>query len=187
MTDNPRFHEFGPDGASLRDELGGVFTDERLREWAGDSAERREFLADKILGTISWEKSLGRPASTDLYEGFVVEHAYLHVEIDQGPEGPVRQESWRQLDPPALWDGAEDAERYYVGFFDFVTGSFKETIAVRLADRGWEGGTPFSGTRRVDPPDLEVGKPSGRPVLLSFAVIAKPHFEPQRSGGMLGG
>jgi hypothetical protein len=187
MTEDPRFQEFGSHGVSLRDELGGIFTDERLQEWAGDSAERRNFLADTILGTISWEKTLGKPAATHLHEGFVVDHAYSQVEIEEGPEGPVTHKDWKNLDPPALWDGMEDAERYYVGFFDAVTGSLDEKIVVRLADRDWEEGEPFSGTRRVEPSELPVGEPTGRPVRLSFTVVAEPHFDAQRAGGPLAG
>jgi hypothetical protein len=74
MTDS-RFMTFGSHGASLRDDLGGVFTDGRLQDWVGDLDERREFLADKILGTISWAKPLGKPAISHLYEAFVVDHA----------------------------------------------------------------------------------------------------------------
>jgi hypothetical protein len=66
MSEDPRFRAFDSQGASLRDELGGVFSDEPLREGVGDSDERRSFLADKILGTISWDKSLGRPATSSL-------------------------------------------------------------------------------------------------------------------------
>jgi hypothetical protein len=56
MTDDPRFEVFGAHGASLRDELRGVFIDERLREWAGGIEPRRDFLADMILGTVEWTK-----------------------------------------------------------------------------------------------------------------------------------
>ncbi len=189
--------------------VGGLFTDERLQEWAGDSAERRNFLADTILGTIrlprrrpprarraqfaglrrrqSGRRRWGGPRAPRLHEGFVVEHAYCHVEIEQGPGGPVTHRDWKNLDPPALWDGTEDAGRSYVGFFDAVTGSLDEKIVVRLADRDWEEGEPFSGTRRVEPSELTVGEPTGRPVRLSFTVVAEPHFDAQRAGGPLAG
>jgi len=68
MTTDPRFETFGSRGVSLRDELGGVFTDERLHDWIGDSDTCRDFLADMILGTITW--ALGSPAHSPTARGF---------------------------------------------------------------------------------------------------------------------
>jgi hypothetical protein len=189
MGDDPRLEAFGAHGASLRDELGGVFTNERLQDWIGDIDARRIFLADKILGTISWDKALGKPAAPPLFEGFVVDHAYRNPEIEWGPEGPSDPDlTWKYLEPPVLWDGAEDETHFRVGFFDSVAGAADETIMVRLADRDWEGGATFSGTRRVEPTEVRVRAPRGNPVRLSFDVVARPHFDQQRAGGpLLGG
>jgi hypothetical protein len=51
----------------------------------------------------------------------------------------------------------EDATHYRVGFYAAVAAKLDEKIAVRLASRDWEGGMPFSGTRRVEPTELPVG------------------------------
>jgi hypothetical protein len=69
MTTDPRFETFGSRGVSLRDELGGVFTDERLHDWIGDSDARRDFLADMILGTITWDRAMGSPAHSPAVRG----------------------------------------------------------------------------------------------------------------------
>jgi hypothetical protein len=100
---DPRFEKFGRQGASLRDELGGVFTDDRLRDWIGDIDERRDFLADKILGAITWDKKLGKPAVLPVFEGFVVEHHYRDPEVEVGEAGGSDPDlAWKPLDPPVL-------------------------------------------------------------------------------------
>src|SRR5512133_836991 len=61
MTTDPRFETFGSRGVSLRDELGGVFTDQRLHDRIGYSDARRHLLAEMMLGTITWDRALGKP------------------------------------------------------------------------------------------------------------------------------
>jgi hypothetical protein len=80
-----------PGGEPAR-RAGWRLPDERLHEWAGDSDERLGFLADKILGTINWDKSLGRPATSRLSEGFIVQHAYSRLKVVV--EGTRSRGSW---------------------------------------------------------------------------------------------
>jgi hypothetical protein len=179
MADDPRFEAFGRHGSSIRDELGVIFDDARFEDWVSGAAERRIIFADKIIGSISWSKELGRPQTGALSDGFVVEHWWWNPEVELGPTGePSKPKGWTLLEPPFVWDGPEDETRYQVGLFDDVGGLIDEKIVARLAEHPWEGGGLFSGPRRVEPSEIAIGQPTGNPVRVSFSVVSVPHLRP---------
>jgi|SRR5215207_1605713 len=185
MTDDPRLQAFGSQAGSLRDELGGDFTDERLQDWIGDIAERREFLADMILGTITWSKGLGRPTTPCRFEAFEVFHDF-HVPPSRPGDEPDTWD-WNLPDRPVLFDAEGDQEHYSVGFFARLRGARSERISVRLRNEiPWQeqaGNLP--GFRHVDPPFLTLsGFPSGKPVPAHFEVVRDID---QKPGRLLGG
>jgi hypothetical protein len=176
MTNDPGREAFSRYAGSLQQELGGLFTAETVRGWAVGNPDRENFLANTILGTIRWSKSVGRPVTPALADGFIVTHVGTKLELDQGPDGlPVNRSHTVTLDPPILFDGNEDDDHYLVGFTDKVLGYTDENIQVALASGQWQGGELF-GTRQVQPPQAATGPPEGRPVFLVFEVVIVPHF-----------
>jgi hypothetical protein len=177
MTNDPGLEAFRRYAGSLQQELGGLFTAETVRGWAVGNPDRENFLANTILGTIRWSKSVGKPVTPALADGFIVTHVGTRLEVDQGPDGqPINLSHPVTLDPPILLDGNEDDDHYLVGFTDKVLGYLDENIKVALAPGQWQGGEPFAGTRQVQPLQAPTGPKEGRPVFLVFDVVIVPHF-----------
>jgi hypothetical protein len=162
--------------SALRDELGANLTPARIGAWGSADDARMQFLAKRIVGTVEWDKVLGRPDSAALADGFAITHSYFDQTENMGPDGP-HPTGWRSGDPPVVWD-EEDRERYRVGYSCAVDqpGITANRVAVEMLEIRWRDGDPrFGGPRRVEPPIQEVDPPALRAVM-TFEVVIPPHL-----------
>ncbi len=87
-----------------------------LDRWIGDSDERQMVLRNMIFGRIRWPKSVGRPQSAALNQGFTILHWNTAFQI--GDEGGVIVETTNTtlLPEPFKFDEPDDSDHYSVGF-----------------------------------------------------------------------
>jgi hypothetical protein len=94
----------------------------RVKRYVVDGPLRNELgigLYDAtIWGQIRWRRSLGKPESPQLADGFLIEHQYLFWwDAGPGADGtPRTKEKWFRSNQGQLWDGPEDEETLAVNF-----------------------------------------------------------------------
>src|SRR6266576_6851144 len=95
---------------AVRDLLDAPITVERLHAWVEGSDARTNFLAGAVWGHITWDRTLGRPDSPTLAEGFVIEHQKWVPKIVVLDGIPVDMSTWRDEDDVVSWDLPGDEE-----------------------------------------------------------------------------
>jgi len=107
--------------ASLVGTLAHPFTQASMDRWVDASAVRNDLFQDCFWGTIRWPRSLGRPTSANLTDGFLLrlQFQYAAYEAGQTDDEPSDQ-GWRDLPTPTMWEAEDDDEHYrliYSGFY----------------------------------------------------------------------
>jgi hypothetical protein len=184
MTNDPRFDpSLHPHIQSLQQALGGQLTEGLVHEWMGEDLDRVRFLDKTILGTIRWDRDLGRPNTPTLTASFIIAHQEEKIDIQVGPEGPTDLSHPIDSDPPVTWDGPETEEGYSVGFI--CNAHLKDFLTVGIAPGvKWEGQSAiFAGPHTVDPPSATVKLGESKFATVSFQVVpvispeAHPRFD----------
>ncbi|HEX5707519.1 MAG TPA: hypothetical protein VFX96_09500 [Pyrinomonadaceae bacterium] len=127
------------------------FRPERLEEFAGVSRRRAEIVQKAVWGQIRWSKSIGRPSSPHLADGFRIEHRF-HVfdeVITEDGEDDFNVDFWL-LNPYLLskWD-LEDDDNFYVAFRSVLIPDNDNKVEVRFADNVPWKRTPGSTGRGI--------------------------------------
>jgi hypothetical protein len=164
-----------------------VITKPRLREWAtevpAEKKRRTALLADTVWGMIMWKKTLGRPATPRLADGFVIQH-------DSPPEKesddtPGARPEWPLGFPhaePQKWDGPHDATYYRVSF---ITNAYGGPDDVNVLEVAFARGVPWievkpwaraRGIRRIS--SAAYFRPSGKWIVLHPFEVT--YFVPPR-------
>jgi hypothetical protein len=123
-----------------------------LGDWVGDSELRQALLRLMVFGRIRWPRSVGRPQSATLNQGFTILHTSTYVGIAEGQGGPVVTTNTVTLAEPYKWDEPDDTDHYCVGFFTQVQILFPQEIQPTFASNvAW----PYvlNHYRVIDPPD----------------------------------
>lgn len=107
--------------ASLAGTFAHPFTQASIDRWAAVSAERNNVLKDCFWGTIRWPRSLGRPASANLADGFSLRLQFQYADYVAGQSGDEpKDQGWRDLPTPTMWEAEDDQDHYrliYAGFY----------------------------------------------------------------------
>jgi len=143
--------------ASLQTELNKPepMTHIRLSEWASLSSDRTALLRGGVWGGIHWSKTLGRPQTPSITDGFTIVHEFWkHAFVDAGG-GDIR-DNGRYLvqSAPSVWDATKTSGEYRVGFFFFAGGGGinPNRLTVKLAPVLWENlGHMRAGYRQLNP------------------------------------
>jgi hypothetical protein len=154
----------------------------RIRAWASGMADREAFLQSAILGSIMWDRELGKPEASTLAEGFVVQHLEWHVEIDSDGDVTVVHRGWRPSDAPTLVDGPDD-ETYHCVSFACILTALGNLVSVSFRpDIQWHSDFPVFGPHRIQPGDQVIPAGAVGPVFLQFNVVTIPTFERHPTG-----
>ena len=83
---------------------------------AGAVRDARITLFDEtVWGTIRWRRTVGRPATAAMKDGFIIVHEYCLC-LDVGVESEHIIGGWVPASTPQVWDGPDDAETHCVSF-----------------------------------------------------------------------
>lgn len=144
------------DLAHLSELLNENYSETRVRAWVNASAARRDSFEGLTLGTIRWPKSIGRPGSSTLAEGFVVQH-FFHYDIWYiGLNGEIiEKEGWLAGLPPSVWDATDDGDHYRVNYL-FNAGN-RNKVEVKFSKVAWPrpGNSALRGYRWMHPNGFE--------------------------------
>lgn len=131
-----------------------------------------------VLGSIDWDKSLGRPLTPEMADGFDIEVTYeTIVGIGDAMGGPERPEPIRTPSGIlAKWDGGSEDGRYHVHFVASpIKREVTHSLEVKLAGADWSAITlPGTWLRSIQPPVRVFTKDISPVWAEPFEVIASP-------------
>lgn len=156
LGDDPSGGRRPPDLAHFSERLNEKYSETSLRAWVNASAARRDSFEGLTLGTIRWPKSIGRPDSGTLTEGFVVDRLFYYDIWYIGLNGEIiEKDGWIRGTPPTVWDGTDDADHYRVNYL-FNAGS-RNRVEVSFSKVGWQrpGKNVLQGYRWMHPRGFE--------------------------------
>lgn len=137
--------------ASFRDEVQqmGSLTQKAVQKWIGGAIARQRLLAGVVFGHIRWPKSLGRPLTPNLGDGFEFLHQRLNLNGAVGPSGPMDTSTLQTMPVPFVHD-ASTADEYRVAFQFFA--DFFNHFSYRMREGPWERPAGLRpGYRFLDP------------------------------------
>ncbi len=102
---------------SLQQELINGLPSSTLDRWIGHSNARMSMLAGTFWGRIRWPKSIGKPSTPTLAEGFTIEHKYLFQTWLPTGGGLSEVDNWLASPEPFKWDASEEPDHFGVGYF----------------------------------------------------------------------
>jgi hypothetical protein len=168
---------------SLRELLGGDLRMETVENWSEDAAHAAALLDFAILGTISWDKRLGRPDSQLMAEGFAIRHEYWYERLIATADGIFEDKGWQGAATPTTWDVAPSDDRHRVRFIADYVAPFPNRLKVEFGSvRHWRDSTPFAGVRHISPPGVTVTLGAQRFAVVEFEVVTTPYLELERAG-----
>jgi hypothetical protein len=110
-----------------------------------------------VIGAIRWCKTLGRPDTPALSDGFNID-ALTFISIDRGPALPP-QVTPKELTVSA-WDGPHDDKDWIVLFtLGGILRGFPTRITPRFKNVPWGGIGQIYKFRVFEPPFVDVEKP----------------------------
>jgi hypothetical protein len=175
---------------------GDVVTPDRFREWKRSEVSSVALLDNYAVGEIHRVKSLGRPDTTTLSEGFAFEASQEQWVQTQTVPGTIKFERFPIPRRVSWWDGKSDDERWRVAFLlgGLVAGQTVDPEynlythilpslqrSVQWSNPGGEFGVATTGYRTIDPPAAHFVKNPGI-VHVSFEVVLRPFWSFDRDG-----
>jgi len=170
-----------------------VVSPNRFKKWKAEIVrDVGHNLSRYAFGEIFWKKSLGRPNTATLSEGFAVEawRDEMHLVGDVGGSG--RWELLRVPCFPSWWDGKDDGKYWRVPYmvpnltegasndglpehstYTYIVPHLKPGTAWAIP--GGRFGIGSAGLRAVEPPRVAFIKKKG-PVYFPFEVVLKSLF-----------
>ena len=140
---------------SLHQELTNGLTGAGIDRWIGDSNARQMLLQNTVWGRIRWPKTLGRPLTASLADGFAVIHQYYYFTFTGGQDGSILPgTSWATGSVPMKWDAPEEPDDYVVGYFAYGVPLWTNRIVVALVTgASWQYRPAIEpGYRHIEPP-----------------------------------
>jgi hypothetical protein len=138
------------DPSTIREILRGLKVGTSVEKLDRDSPPKvSELLRGSIWGTITWNRSLGRPAAVTPAAGIVIVHTYTKSTLHMGPEGSVAFTDELDGNPATTWDLPDDGDTMRVAF-SCLWDSFDNTICPTLS-AGWQHPSIFAGPVRFEP------------------------------------
>lgn len=178
LDDDPSGGRRAPDLARFSQKLNGKYSEARLRAWVNASAARRDSFEGLTFGTIRWPKSIGRPDSGPLAEGFVIDRLFYYDFWYIGLNGEIiEKDGWIRGTPPTVWDGKDDADHFRVNFL-FNAGS-RNRVEVSFSKAGWQrpGKNVLQGYRWMHPRGFEFESDRGLtflpPIQIDLRLIVR--------------
>lgn len=168
FDDNLSDAQRAQDLADFSDLLNEGHSETRLRSWMTVSAARKAFFSGLTFGTIRWPKSIGRPSSSTLAEGFVVQHhSYFSFWYRDLNGQIVEVEGWLPGLTVTVWDGTDDADHYRVNYLFNAAQHKPNRVAVKFSNIGWQrpGKSMLYGYRWMHPDGFEFHSNDGSTVL----------------------
>jgi hypothetical protein len=167
---------------SLHELLTGDLGSETLEAWRGSIEGRGALLDNLILGTISWNKDLGRPDGPAMTSGFSIHHEAWYEFLVVTADGLHEDHGWRTASAPSSWD-AITADKDQVGFMTDFAGPFPNRLSVEFGPaHHWRDSSPFAGVRRITPAQVTVQlSDQHRFAFVAFEVVVTPYLELERS------
>ena len=142
---------------TFRDLVKSSFDPRHVEKWVSASPIRQNLFDDMAVGQIRWPRSLGRPDTANLFDGFVFRTKFWVDIWHIGLGGSIIHDlrGWEPGVPPNLRDTASDPDHYSVQYlFQTVSGNDvdQETdneIEIQFSDALWYG-----PVRRAQPQTL---------------------------------
>lgn len=138
--------------ASFRDEVyaNGSLTQKAVQKWIGGAIARQRLLAGVVFGHIRWPKSLGRPLTPHLGDGFEFLHQRRNLNGVVDSSGNTHDSSKLETMPAPFVHDASTAEEYRVAFQFFA--DFFNHFSYRMREGPWERPAGLRpGYRFLDP------------------------------------
>lgn len=125
------------EAGSFRDEVltNGPPTAKGVEKWIGSAIDRQRLLAKAVFGAIRWPKTLGRPLTPNLVDGFEFLHQRENVNGVVGANGPIKANKLETMPAPFVYD-ASTADDYRVAFQFFA--DFFNHFSYRMREVPWE-------------------------------------------------
>ncbi|MFL6846729.1 MAG: hypothetical protein ACJ8ER_17830 [Allosphingosinicella sp.] len=172
---------------ALKHLFDGVLSPERFSSWKAELGGTIETLRTYAFGEIFWRKSIGRPHTPALADGFTIEAMTDESIFVVDADGSSHWQPWQLHYQPSWWDGKDDDEFWRVGFIvpdiqdgRAVDGIHNRSTAVLprlLNDVWWIGpeGAPdiVTSLQRMIVGDWAVFVKGDTSVHLSFEVMVK--------------
>ena len=109
-----KYDDIATDG--LRALLSDVVSADRFRHWKTTDASGAGFFSEHAFGEIFWEKSIGRPSTVSLRDGFTIDASREEWVLVPVNGAAV---TWKRLELPCAaswWDGKDDSDYWRVPF-----------------------------------------------------------------------
>ncbi len=140
--------------ASFRDEVAtnGPLTQKAVQKWIGSAIARQRLLAGVVFGHIRWLRSLGRPLTPNLGDGFEFLHQRKNLKGAVGPSGLIDTSTFQTMPAPFVYD-ASTTEEYVVAFQFFA--ELLNHFSYRMREGPWQRPVGLRpGYRFLDPYEI---------------------------------
>ena len=122
-----------------------------VEKWVGRTEVRRSLFDDMAFGRIRWPRSLGRPDTPNLSDGFVVRAKFWADiwHIDGNGSVVVDLEGWMPGLPVDLLDNLSEPDHYSVRYLFSAAKQNDNRVEVSLANVPWHRPARFQRPRHL--------------------------------------
>lgn len=124
---------------SFHDLIKTSFDPRDVEKWVAASQIRQNLFDDMAVGQIRWPRSLGRPDTASLSDGFAIK-TKTWVDIWHiGLDGSIVQDllGWTPSAPPELRDGLSEPDHYSVRYLIHAAADRDNQVEVQFSDTAW--------------------------------------------------
>jgi hypothetical protein len=111
-----------------------------FESWTTVSTVRQNVFANLVMGRIRWPKSLGRPATSQLFGGFIIDRVFWADIWHIGLDGNIvtDENGWTPGSAPSVWDGPAEEDHYSVVYLFDAADQSDNQVNIRFSEVHWQ-------------------------------------------------